>query len=145
MQLVCILVKLNLIQTGSQPLWQVEGMIIHTHYKCSDKKPVSCTFCRLPLDVYTDKQEKECKAACSTTITKRWTQKISFFSTMMKDVINTICGWLGLGSCNHTLNTCFCWGVERRHSQGQNWLPPTLRRHYSDLLLLSNLSQLFYA
>lgn len=36
-----------------------------------------------------------CKAVYTAKTTKRWTQKISFFSATMKDVINTICGWLG--------------------------------------------------
>lgn len=43
--------------------------------------------------------------------------------------------WLAwTGSCNCSSNTCVCQGVERWHSLGQDWVPPTLRRHSADLL-----------
>lgn len=50
-----------------------------------------------------------------------------------------------MSSCNRTLNTCFCWGVERWHSEDQKWLPTFLRRHYTDLpFLLQSATTVLY-
>lgn len=93
---------------------------------------------KLPLTLfYATELTNKClpaKVVCTAKTTKRWTQNISFFSAMMKDMwLIRSEGGLGTAPCNRTLDTCFCWGVERWHSRSQNWLHPNLSRHNLDL------------
>lgn len=54
-------------------------------------------------------------------------------SVLVKDM-QWILYWTGWPKrCNCTLNTCFCWGAERWHSQGQSWLLLISNKYKTDL------------
>ncbi len=61
------------------------------------------------------------------------TERREHRSVLLKDMW-WILSWTGWSErCNRTLNTCFCWGAERWHSQGQSWLLLTLSKYKTDL------------
>lgn len=60
-------------------------------------------------------------------------KKREHISVLVKDM-QWILSWTGWPErCNCTLNTCFCWGAERWHSQGQSWLLLISNKYKTDL------------